>query len=45
MFEEGQVIFKTYQWNKQTDIIGAGATSFVYKAIDLVSDVLIYNKI
>jgi hypothetical protein len=35
--------FKTYVWGNKYDVIGAGATSLVYKAIDVVFRFLLSN--
>jgi hypothetical protein len=34
--------FKSYVWGNKYDVIGAGATSLVYKAIDVVIKMLFY---
>ncbi len=37
MFEDfTKFNFKSYEWGNKYDVIGAGATSLVYKAIDIV---------
>jgi hypothetical protein len=34
--------FKSYVWGNKYDVIGAGATSLVYKAIDVVIKMLFF---
>ena len=46
MFDDySQFSFKTYVWGNKYDVIGAGATSLVYKAIDVVFRISFILKI